>query len=809
MSKTIGPYRLNPRGDYNPAADPLYSLLDLVSDGGGSFVYINDTPSNEPTSSTSHWQRIASMGGQDLVDTAVAARDAATAQAALAQGYAAQLAAGTASPAGTYANLSALITANPDHSKIYITLDDGKWCYHNGTTWVAGGVYQATSDHQSIVNMSETKPNMFSIDNVVLGVNWTGGAAANRAVVYIPVSPNSSYSFEISGNTVFTSTSAIEKAAGIGGSPNLKTTTIGIAVSHKVLTTTANTYYICLQFEKTTDIVLNDFDNMTIYIYEGETKYLAVDLKARADIADIRVDTFETFKALATARRTGISMVGGYLVRNIAANPYVSTQTQNAHVDPYYDVQATLSKYSVINGSPIPHKNILNNLASEEIDFTPADNGFTRIIVGKNSNDVFFVAKVASNRMGQFGDPKYNSLEITTDFVNFTTILRSSELPTGDGFAIPNLTNLKVDTVKEFSDGTYIMAIRAKHIEDNNNYTRFYRMVKSLSSASKCTYVDFDSNTVDMVDEFGGQVYDWHIFVSGNKALATTYGNRNPETDYGRVWYTENSGFGWKQIFQANNHYGAGVTQAHVHGVMIDPYTIDQVITRLYVIMGEDNHNIFFTDKGYNATDSDWTVIDIADQPFYNFQTLCQVVNGYPFRDGLIFGSDNAGVGCVYRINKLSEGTHSAIEAAHEIKPNHFPGVNYCAAEMSRRDPASPLLICFTHENAMLTEADNEILNAQHKARVVATHDGITFQDIWTDDTYGAHAVYINSSVVSRNYSWCTRGMNCWLLKNGDAVIKYAGRDSYYFGGNPMYSVMGYANGSCKVRVIHNAGSYL
>lgn len=64
MSKTIGPYRLNPRGDYNPSADPLYSLLDLVSDGGGSFVYINDTPSNEPTSSTSHWQQIAAKGDQ-------------------------------------------------------------------------------------------------------------------------------------------------------------------------------------------------------------------------------------------------------------------------------------------------------------------------------------------------------------------------------------------------------------------------------------------------------------------------------------------------------------------------------------------------------------------------------------------------------------------------------------------------------------------------------------------------------------------------------------------------------------------------
>lgn len=47
------------------------------------------------------------------------------------------------SPAGAYANLAALISANPAHDKIYITLDDGKWNYWNGTAFVAGGVYQA------------------------------------------------------------------------------------------------------------------------------------------------------------------------------------------------------------------------------------------------------------------------------------------------------------------------------------------------------------------------------------------------------------------------------------------------------------------------------------------------------------------------------------------------------------------------------------------------------------------------------------------------------------------------------------------
>ena len=52
----------NPRGDYTPSADPLYSKRDIVFDNGGSYRYINDTPSNEPTSSTSHWQQIAEKG---------------------------------------------------------------------------------------------------------------------------------------------------------------------------------------------------------------------------------------------------------------------------------------------------------------------------------------------------------------------------------------------------------------------------------------------------------------------------------------------------------------------------------------------------------------------------------------------------------------------------------------------------------------------------------------------------------------------------------------------------------------------------
>lgn len=47
--------------------------------------------------------------------------------------------------AGVYPTLSALIAATPDNTKVYITADNGNWNYWNGTTWVAGGVYQATA----------------------------------------------------------------------------------------------------------------------------------------------------------------------------------------------------------------------------------------------------------------------------------------------------------------------------------------------------------------------------------------------------------------------------------------------------------------------------------------------------------------------------------------------------------------------------------------------------------------------------------------------------------------------------------------
>lgn len=47
------------------------------------------------------------------------------------------------SPAGVYATVTALTTADPDHDKIYVVSEDGHWYYYNDG-WQDGGTYQAT-----------------------------------------------------------------------------------------------------------------------------------------------------------------------------------------------------------------------------------------------------------------------------------------------------------------------------------------------------------------------------------------------------------------------------------------------------------------------------------------------------------------------------------------------------------------------------------------------------------------------------------------------------------------------------------------
>ena len=57
------------------------------------------------------------------------------------------------SPAGVYATVSDLTTADPDHSKIYVVSADGHWYFWKNEQWNDGGPYQAVAIEDSSITI--------------------------------------------------------------------------------------------------------------------------------------------------------------------------------------------------------------------------------------------------------------------------------------------------------------------------------------------------------------------------------------------------------------------------------------------------------------------------------------------------------------------------------------------------------------------------------------------------------------------------------------------------------------------------------
>lgn len=137
----LGRVSIVPKGNYSAAVE--YQRLDLVTDEGSSYIYINTTPSTGTAlSNESYWMLVSSVGGQDLLDEAIAARDAAEAAADAAALSETQLEAGLGSPAGVYATVGELETDYPTgDTHIYVVTADNEWYYWSGSAWTGGGPY--------------------------------------------------------------------------------------------------------------------------------------------------------------------------------------------------------------------------------------------------------------------------------------------------------------------------------------------------------------------------------------------------------------------------------------------------------------------------------------------------------------------------------------------------------------------------------------------------------------------------------------------------------------------------------------------
>ncbi len=241
--------------------------------------------------------RTAAETAQTAAEAAQTAAEAAQTAAELAETNAeateAQLAAGVASPAGTYANLTALISANPDHDNIYITLDDGAWCYYDSGTsaFVAGGVYQAATALAPITDagnlyaaanvenaLQEVKGNLDTITSckaipLTSGVYYvTNGSSVNLA------DPKTDASWD---SAVFACTAGDEFCLGgtAGSTPRLWcfAKSDGTIISNAAGSSSANNLVLTAPVDSSY-LVCNFLTSFARFLYKGIPVYHEVEL---------------------------------------------------------------------------------------------------------------------------------------------------------------------------------------------------------------------------------------------------------------------------------------------------------------------------------------------------------------------------------------------------------------------------------------------------------------------------------------------------------------------------------------------------
>lgn len=104
---------------------------------------------------------------------------------------------GSGSPAGVYATSADLLAdSKANTTKTYVVSNDGKWYYYNGTTWTAGGVYQATAIADNYITSDKLYGDLVEtgeIENVSIlanvtitastGISATGTAANETSIL--------------------------------------------------------------------------------------------------------------------------------------------------------------------------------------------------------------------------------------------------------------------------------------------------------------------------------------------------------------------------------------------------------------------------------------------------------------------------------------------------------------------------------------------------------------------------------------------------------------------------------------------------
>ena len=137
--------------------------------------------------------------------------------------------------------------------------------------------------------IGEKAPNLYDADDVILGKNWAGGDAANRALLTLNVTGGETYTFELPVNANIPQIAVIQV--------NAYSASLGSTYIHGgekiAIETESNCAELRVQFEGSSTLSSADFENFDVYIYAGTVGVsTALDSVARQETAEIteRVD---------------------------------------------------------------------------------------------------------------------------------------------------------------------------------------------------------------------------------------------------------------------------------------------------------------------------------------------------------------------------------------------------------------------------------------------------------------------------------------------------------------------------------------
>ena len=87
------------------------------------------------------------------------------------------------SPAGVYATVSDLETADPDHDKIYVVTANGKWYYYDTgeSAWTEGGTYQTSGVANNSITIKNLKTNL---QTNIIPLNCIAGAVTQTGTIF-------------------------------------------------------------------------------------------------------------------------------------------------------------------------------------------------------------------------------------------------------------------------------------------------------------------------------------------------------------------------------------------------------------------------------------------------------------------------------------------------------------------------------------------------------------------------------------------------------------------------------------------------